>query len=163
MATTTAIAGGLCVSVLGCLALAAAHGVLALPLAIVGITVLALGTGPLFALGTGLVVGSVPPERAGSAASMSETSSYLGGSLGIAVLGAIGAAVSRLNLPSGPVAPAVAKSAFAAGLTVVGLVSAVIFAVIAVLVARRRRPASGSPALESRAPQPVAISSAAPE
>jgi len=61
----------------------------------VGIAVLALGTGPLFALGTGLVVGSVPPERAGSAASMSETGNYFGGSLGLALLGAIGAGVYR--------------------------------------------------------------------
>ncbi|HEV3361551.1 MAG TPA: MFS transporter [Pseudonocardiaceae bacterium] len=158
MATRTAITGGLSVSVLGCLALAAAHGAPALPLVIVGITVLALGTGPLFALGTGLVVGSVPPERAGSAASMSETSNYLGGSLGIAVLGAIGAAVYRLNLPSGAVAPAVARTAFAAGLTVVGLVSAAIFAVIALLVARRQRPTS-----QDRAPQPAAVPSAALE
>jgi DHA2 family multidrug resistance protein-like MFS transporter len=158
MATRTAITGGLCVSVLGCLAVAAAHGALALPLVIVGITVLALGTGPLFALGTGLVVGSVPPERAGSAASMSETSNYLGGSLGIAVLGSIGAAVYRLNLPAGAVAPAAAGTAFAAGLTVVGLVSAVIFAVIALLVARRQRPTS-----QDRAPRPAAVSSAALE
>jgi hypothetical protein len=61
----------------------------------VGIAVLALGTGPLFGLGTGLVVGSGPPERAGSAASMSETANYLGGALGMALLGALGAAVYR--------------------------------------------------------------------
>jgi DHA2 family multidrug resistance protein-like MFS transporter len=143
LAAATAITGGLCVSVLGCLALALAHGSAALPLVIVGITVLALGTGPLFALGTGLVVGSVPPERAGSAASMSETSNYLGGSLGIAVLGAVGAAVYRLNLSGGSSSPA----AFTVGLNVVGLVSAVIFAVIAVLVATRRtQPTGGSSA-----------------
>jgi DHA2 family multidrug resistance protein-like MFS transporter len=130
LAAHTAITGGLCVSVLGCLAIALAHGAATLPLVIVGITVLALGTGPLFALGTGLVVGSVPPERAGSAASLSETSNYLGGSLGIAVLGAVGAAVYRLDLAGGPARGA----AFTAGLHVVGAVSAVIFAVIAGLV-----------------------------
>lgn len=130
LAAHTTITGGLFVSVLGCLAIAVAHGAATLPLVIVGITVLALGTGPLFALGTGLVVGSVPPERAGSAASMSETCNYLGGSLGIAVLGAVGAAAYRLNLASGtPSGPA-----FTAGLHVVGVVSAVIFAVIAGLV-----------------------------
>ena len=143
MAASTAITGGLCVSVLGCLALAAAHGPAALPLVIVGITVLALGTGPLFALGTGLVIGSVPPERAGSAASMSETSNYLGGSLGIAVLGAIGAAVYRMNLAGG----VPSRDAFTVGLNVVGLTSAVIFAIIAVLVATRRaRPADAGQA-----------------
>jgi DHA2 family multidrug resistance protein-like MFS transporter len=136
----TAITGGLCVSVLGCLALAAVHGAAAVPLVIVGITVLALGAGPLFALGTGLVIGSVPPERAGSAAAMSETSNYLGGSLGIAVLGAAGAAIYRLNLTSGPLA------ASTVGLNVVGGVAAVIFAGIAVLVATGRSRTASAPA-----------------
>jgi DHA2 family multidrug resistance protein-like MFS transporter len=130
LATHTAIAGGLCVSVLGCLAIAFASGSASLPLVIVGVTVLALGAGPLFALGTGLVIGSVPPERAGSAASMSETSNYLGASLGIAVLGAVGAAVYRLHLSNG----ADSGAAFTAGLHVVGLVAAVLFAIIAGLV-----------------------------
>jgi DHA2 family multidrug resistance protein-like MFS transporter len=153
MAAHTAIASGLCLSVLGCLALAAAHGSAALPLVIVGITVLALGTGPLFALGTGLVVGSVPPERAGSAASMSETSNYLGGSLGIAVLGAAGAAVYRLNLASG----LTSHDAFTVGLNVVGLVSAVIFALIACLVISAASRAGRAAARET----PPAVASAA--
>jgi DHA2 family multidrug resistance protein-like MFS transporter len=62
-------------------------------LVVVAIAVLALGTGPLFALGTGMVVGSAPPERAGAAASLSETANYFGGTLGIAVLGAVGAGI----------------------------------------------------------------------
>jgi hypothetical protein len=37
----------------------------ALPTVMAGIAGLALGTGPLLQLGTGLVVGSVPPEHAG--------------------------------------------------------------------------------------------------
>ena len=143
LTTHTAITGGLCVSVLGCLALVVAHGAATLPLVIVGVTVLALGAGPLFALGTGLVVGSVAPERAGSAASMSETCNYLGGSLGIAVLGAVGAAVYRLNLAGG----ATSSTAFTAGLHVVGLVAAVLFAIIAVLVVSAGQ----------RAPRPVEL------
>ena len=149
MAVPTAITGGLCVSVLGCLAIAFAHGGAALPLVIVGITVLALGTGPLFALGTGLVIGSVPPERAGSAASMSETSNYLGGSLGIAVLGAVGAAVYRLNLAGG----STDQHAFTVGLNVVGFVSAIIFAVVAGLVV-----SAGTRARRAAQPEtPVAV------
>jgi hypothetical protein len=42
-----------------------------------------------------LVVGTAPPERAGSAAAISETSSELGGALGIAILGTIGTALYR--------------------------------------------------------------------
>lgn len=95
MKQPTAIAGGLAVSALGSLLLVLADGEHALPLVMTGITVLALGTGPLFALGTGLVIGSVPPERAGSAASMSETGNYFGGSLGFALLGVLAAVVYR--------------------------------------------------------------------
>lgn len=94
-----------------------------------GIAVLALGTGPLFALGTGLVVGSVPPERAGSAASMSETGNYLGGSLGFALLGVVAAVVyrSQMNGTSDSLAGAVAVS-----LHVTGVITAVIFAGLAI-------------------------------
>jgi DHA2 family multidrug resistance protein-like MFS transporter len=159
---TTAIAGGLAASALGSLLLAVAGGAAALPLVVTGITVLALGTGPLFALGTGLVVGSVPPERAGSAASMSETGNYLGGSLGIALLGAAAAVVyrSRADGTSGSLAAAVAASrrlpagqgaellhtaraAFTASLHVTGVTAAVIFAGLVVLILARR-PATGT-------------------
>ncbi|WP_434091025.1 MFS transporter [Streptomyces goshikiensis] len=64
-----------------------------------------LGGGPLVALGTGLVVGSAAPEKAGAAASLSQTSNEFGAGLGIAVVGTIGAAVYRdeisQNLPTG--------------------------------------------------------------
>jgi DHA2 family multidrug resistance protein-like MFS transporter len=150
----TAIAGGLAVSALGSLLLAVAG---ALPMVVAGITVLAVGTGPLFALGTGLVVGSVPPARAGSAASMSETANYLGGSLGFALLGVLAAAVyrSRMGGVSDSLAGAVAASrqlpaaqgagllqdareAFTASLHVTGGVAVVIFAALAILVLTMR-------------------------
>ncbi|MGW6497840.1 MFS transporter [Nonomuraea angiospora] len=154
---TTAIAGGLAGSALGSLLLVAVDGTGALPLVMIGITVLALGTGPLFALGTGLVVGSVPPERAGSAASMSETGNYFGGSLGFALLGVVAAVVyrSRMDGTSDSLAGAVAASrhlpadqgaellhaareAFTAGLHVTGVVATVIFIGLAVLVLAMR-------------------------
>ncbi|WP_432866119.1 MFS transporter [Microbispora rosea] len=154
---TTAIAGGLAVSAIGSLLLIGAGGAAALPPVVLGITVLALGTGPLFALGTGLVVGSVPPERAGSAASMSETGNYFGGSLGLALLGVVAAVVYRSRMDgtsdslTGAVAasrhlPAVqgahllhaAREAFTAGLHVTGVVAAVVFAGLAVLVLAMR-------------------------
>ena len=71
---------------------------------VVAIVVLALGTGPLFALGIGYIVGSVPPGRAGAAAALSETGNYLGSALGLALLGALGAAVYRSGMSE--VAPA---------------------------------------------------------
>jgi DHA2 family multidrug resistance protein-like MFS transporter len=54
-----------------------------------------LGLGPVFTLGTDLIVGAAPPERAGAAAAISETSSEFGGALGIAVLGSLGTAIYR--------------------------------------------------------------------
>lgn len=172
MTQTTAIAGGLVVSALGGLSLTAVGGPGTLPLVILGIAVLALGTGPLFALGTGLVLGSVPPQRAGSAASMSETGNYFGGSLGLALLGVLAAAVyrSRMGGASDSLAGAVAASrhlpgergvellhaaraAFTAGLHVTGLVAATIFAGLAILILAMR------PATR---PVPAALSDAEP-
>jgi DHA2 family multidrug resistance protein-like MFS transporter len=183
MKQATAIAGGLAVSGLGSLLLAAAGGPGSLPLVIAGIAVLALGTGPLFALGTGLVLGSVPPERAGSAASMSETGNYLGGSLGLALLGAAAAAVyrSRMRGTSDSLAAAVAASrrlpagqgtallhaardAFTASLHLTGILAALIFAgLAAVTIAQLRPPAEdtkprpdNSKKRRSRPPAPAA-------
>jgi DHA2 family multidrug resistance protein-like MFS transporter len=59
---------------------------------------IAFGVGPLFALGTGMVIGAVPPEKAGSAASLSETSNVFGSTLGLAVMGSVGAAVYRSQM-----------------------------------------------------------------
>ncbi|NUP49559.1 MAG: MFS transporter [Catenulispora sp.] len=153
----SAIAAGLALSAVGPLLLTLVHDRGDLPLLIIGITVLALGTGPLFALGTGLVMSSVAPERAGSAASMSETGNYLGGSLGFALLGATAAAVYRGathgtsdslagalaaggRLPAAQAEPLLhtARAAFTTSLHVIGLVSALIFAGMAVLVAVTR-------------------------
>ena len=57
--------------------------------------ILSLGLAPLFTLAADLAVGSAPPERAGAASGISETSSELGGALGLAILGTIGTAVYR--------------------------------------------------------------------
>ncbi|WEO99368.1 MFS transporter [Streptomyces sp. FXJ1.172] len=157
MRHTTAIAGGLTASALGGLLLTGVRATSGLPLVMTGIAVLALGTGPLFALGTGLVVGSVPAERAGSAASMSETGNYFGGSLGFALLGVLAAVVYRdrmhgtsdslagaiaagRHLPAGQRAELLhsAREAFTASLHVIGVVAAVIFAGLAVLTLAMR-------------------------
>jgi DHA2 family multidrug resistance protein-like MFS transporter len=61
-----------------------------------------LGTAPVFTLTNELVIGSAPPERAGAAAGISETSAELGGALGIAVFGSIGVAVYRRLLAAAP-------------------------------------------------------------
>jgi DHA2 family multidrug resistance protein-like MFS transporter len=62
---------------------------------VAGSILLSLGLAPVFTLGTDLIVGAAPPEGAGAAAAFSETSSELGGALGIALLGSIGTAIYR--------------------------------------------------------------------
>jgi DHA2 family multidrug resistance protein-like MFS transporter len=49
-------------------------------------------------IGSELIMGAVPPDRAGAAAAVVETSSEFGGALGMAVLGSIGIAVYRSHL-----------------------------------------------------------------
>ena len=63
-----------------------------------------LGLSPVIILATDLIVGSAPLERAGAASAISETSSELGGALGIAILGSIGTAVYRHHV-AGAVPP----------------------------------------------------------
>ena len=71
------------------------------PWLLVGATVtLALGLSPAFTLATDLVVGAVPPERAGAAAAISESCAELGGALGIALFGSLGAALYRRAMAS---------------------------------------------------------------
>lgn len=66
-----------------------------LVLVVVGWIIISLGFGFTFTVSTDLVIGSAPPERAGAASALSETSAELGGALGLAVLGSLGMAVYR--------------------------------------------------------------------
>ncbi|HEV3505041.1 MAG TPA: MFS transporter, partial [Actinomycetes bacterium] len=79
-----------------------------------GSVLFSVGLAPLTTLSTDMIVGTTPPERAGAASGISETSAELGGALGIAVLGSIGTAVYRgqvgETLPAG-VPPAAADTA----------------------------------------------------
>jgi MFS transporter, DHA2 family, multidrug resistance protein len=62
---------------------------------VIGAVIMSLGMAPVFTLVTDMVIGSAPPERAGAASGLAETSTELGGALGIAMLGSIGTAVYR--------------------------------------------------------------------
>ena len=99
------ISGGLVVSVIG-LALMTRIGPSHAPVMLaVAWAVSNIGAAPFVSLGTHLVLGSVPPERAGSAAALNETSGEFGFALGIAALGSVGTAVYRsvlgAHLPAG--------------------------------------------------------------
>ena len=89
------IAGGLALAGAGFALLAQVDAESALATLVTGSVVFALGLAPVYTLAADLMVGAAPPERAGGAAGISETSSEFGGALGIAVLGAVGTAVYR--------------------------------------------------------------------
>ncbi|MGA4844407.1 MFS transporter [Streptomyces sp. G45] len=88
-----AIALGLLVTTGGLLLLTQADSSGGIALVVIGYAVAFAGTSPMGVLSTELVVGSAPPEKAGSAAAMSETNGEFGIAMGIAVLGSVGAAV----------------------------------------------------------------------
>lgn len=60
-----------------------------------GMIVLCLGLAPCGAITTDLVMSAAPPERAGAASGISETSFEFGGALGIAMLGSLLTAIYR--------------------------------------------------------------------
>jgi MFS transporter, DHA2 family, multidrug resistance protein len=90
-----AMSAGLTLAAAGFLVLTRMAHHPSLPTLVIGMVIYSLGLCPIFILATNLIVGSAPAERAGAAAGVSETSSELGGALGIAVLGSIGTAVYR--------------------------------------------------------------------
>jgi MFS transporter, DHA2 family, multidrug resistance protein len=96
-----AMAGGLVVTAIGFLLLTQVDGDSSLATLVSGSVVFALGLAPLYTLAADLMVGAAPPERAGAAAGISETSSEFGGALGIATLGAVGTAVYRGQIDQG--------------------------------------------------------------
>ncbi|HWS35930.1 MAG TPA: MFS transporter, partial [Actinoplanes sp.] len=85
----TVITGGLVLAAGGyfILTLTAVSG---LGLLTVGATIVFLGIGLVGALANNAVIGSSPPERAGAAAAIAQTSGDLGIAMGIAVLGSVG-------------------------------------------------------------------------
>jgi DHA2 family multidrug resistance protein-like MFS transporter len=95
-----ALAAGLGVLAIGFGVLTQIGGASALWVVVAGSVLLALGIAPVGTLATDLIVGTVPPERAGVASGLSETSSELGGALGIALLGSLATAVYRHELSS---------------------------------------------------------------
>lgn len=65
---------------------------------IVGTVVMSLGMAPVFTLGNEMIITAAPPERAGAASAISETSSEFSGALGIAVFGSVGTAIYGTRL-----------------------------------------------------------------
>ena len=89
------VAGGLAVAAAGFALLSTVDRVDGLVTLVVAYGVLSLGLSFAFTLAVDLMVGTAPPERAGAASAISETSSEFGGALGIAVLGSVIVAIYR--------------------------------------------------------------------
>jgi DHA2 family multidrug resistance protein-like MFS transporter len=136
---------------------------------VIGSSGLALGLAPLFTLGNDLVVGTAPPERAGSASAISETSAELSGALGVGIFGSIGTLLYRRGMSAAeleltPVAEraatatlggavevaqgagaardvifSTARDAFLDGMQVTAVLSALIMVTCAVVVSRMLR------------------------
>jgi MFS transporter, DHA2 family, multidrug resistance protein len=158
------MAAGLLVAALGML-VQVYVGTFGIAAVVVGLTLAGLGITPAMALTTNLLMGSTPPEKAGSAAALAETSGEFGVAMGVATLGSVAAAAYRShlslpwdmpadagtaarqgiteaigaarNLPASVAGDLVeaARSAFTAGMSTVAGVGTVVFVGLAVLVA----------------------------
>ncbi len=127
---------------------------------LVGSTIAGVGYGLAFTLVSDVAVSSVPPERAGSAVGISETSFELGNALGLALLGSLAALVFRSGGDYSPTLgetiqhsgdPAVIESAresFVSGMHVATTVGALLLvamaAVALVATGKHDRPATAS-------------------
>jgi MFS transporter, DHA2 family, multidrug resistance protein len=158
------IAGGLVVAGAGYAIFTVASSTSGPQAIFVAMCVVMVGTAPLAALCNQLGMGAVPPDKAGSGASLFQTAVEFGLGFGIATLATLGTAVYRSNVEGalGVVPPdaadaaresvdravaaagrlpaaqggdllAAARDAFTTGLHVVGVVTAVLYAVLAVV------------------------------
>lgn len=151
------IALGLAVAGVGLFLHTLVDPVTGLPLLVSGLVLASAGIVLPMTVTMNLIMGATPPEKAGSAASITETSGEFGVALGIATLGTLGTVVYRANLPHSVVGAAresltsavaaggpsidAARSAFTTGLHAVGGVGAVIFLGLAVAAVVFLRPA----------------------
>jgi MFS transporter, DHA2 family, multidrug resistance protein len=117
-----AMAAGLVLAAVGFAAFTQLDSGSGLMFMVAGSVAFSLGTSPVFTLTTDLVIGSAPPERAGAAAGISETSAELGGAVGIAVYGSVGIAVYRDAVEAALPAGIPSETAQAAGDTLGGAV-----------------------------------------
>jgi len=115
--------GGLALAAVG-MGVVAQVGAGGLAALVLGSCLFALGLSPVVTVATDLIVGAAPPERAGAASAISETSFELGGALGIAILGSIGTGVYRGVMADAVPAGLAADAASAARGTLGGALAA---------------------------------------
>ena len=145
------VAGGAALTALGLAILTQIGAESGLAMLVAGSVVMAVGAAQVITLGTDVVVGAAPAERAGAASAISETGLELGGALGIALLGSIGTAVFRAEAGGETLAEAVgtidtATQAFAHGMQLAAVASAILMAAIAAVAWRLLRDRSDATA-----------------
>ncbi|MBF6352319.1 MULTISPECIES: MFS transporter [Nocardia] len=130
---------------------------------VAGSAIAGVGYGVVFTLVSEVSVSSVPPERAGSAVGISETSFELGNALGLALLGSLAAVIFRSGGDFGPTIGETiqhaaddpdlvhsARESFVSGMHVATTVGAAVLVVMAAVVLvslpRRTREAEREPA-----------------
>ena len=145
-------AGGFFISGAGFAALTQLHAHSPIAFLLIAATIYAGGIVGVMTVGNELIMGAVPPERAGAAAAVVETATEFGAALGIAVLGSLGVAAYRSSLAASapPGTPTVAgqlpgrigtelleaaRTAFTHGLNNAALGAAIIMVLAAVLSA----------------------------
>jgi DHA2 family multidrug resistance protein-like MFS transporter len=94
----TLMAGGMVFAAIGFAMFTRLDGSTSFVTFALGTAIFSLGFAPVFTLTTDIVVGTAPPERAGAASAISETSAEFGGAVAIAVFGSIGIAMYRAAL-----------------------------------------------------------------
>ncbi|WP_216214541.1 MFS transporter [Amycolatopsis aidingensis] len=92
------LAGVGLIALVSCLLVATTDLGTGLPVVLALVSIAVFGVAPVGVLSTDLVVGSVPPARAGSAAAVSETAGELGVAVGVAVAGSVVTAVYGASL-----------------------------------------------------------------
>lgn len=93
--------GGLLAAAAGFLMVLLADRPYGLEAIMAGLIVMSLGMAPVFTIGNEMIITSAPPQRAGSASAISETSAEFSGALGIAVFGSMGTMIYRSGLSAG--------------------------------------------------------------
>ncbi|MFI1017212.1 MFS transporter [Streptomyces sp. NPDC020965] len=152
------------------------------PLLLTGAAIAMVGISPLPVLTTDLIVSTAPPEKAGSASALAETSGELGIGLGVAVMGSVVTAVygakiteelpqadpraadsltgavttaAELPAPRADELLSTARDAFTDGLNTVGLAAALLMLTLGVctLILLRTTPGHDSPTPSEDSPE----------
>ncbi|BBH20191.1 MFS transporter [Paenibacillus baekrokdamisoli] len=118
------IGAGLAVSTAGCILLSQVGSVYGLAILVIGYILFNVGAAPFPSLSSDLIIGSAPPEKAGSAASLLQTSGEFAFALGIAVLGSLGTYIYRYQVTGIIPGDMPASAAWASRESLAGAISA---------------------------------------